>query len=88
MRLLARRRFALGALLVLLVYSTSSSFFLCFALLVQTGLGLDPFLAGSVFAPCSVGFVLVSLAVPQLVARWWASSLLQAQPSTRFRSAC
>ncbi|WP_202967048.1 MFS transporter [Pseudomonas veronii] len=70
MRLLGQRRFALGALLVLLVYSTSSSFFLCFALLVQTGLGLDPFVAGSIFAPCSVGFVLASLAAPRLVARW------------------
>ncbi|MCA5920263.1 MFS transporter [Pectobacterium brasiliense] len=70
MRLLAQRRFLLGVLLVLLVYSTSSSFFLCFALLVQTGLGLDPFLAGSIFAPCSVGFVLASLAAPRLVACW------------------
>lgn len=70
MRLLLQRRFLLGVLLVLLVYSTSSSFFLCFALLVQTGLGLDPFLAGSIFAPCSVGFVLASLAAPRLVARW------------------
>lgn len=70
MRLLVQRRFLLGVLLVLLVYSTSSSFFLCFALLVQTGLGLDPFLAGSIFTPCSVGFVLASLAAPRLVARW------------------
>lgn len=70
MRLLAQRRFALGAVLVLLIYSTSSSFFLCFALLVQTGLGLDPFVAGSIFAPCSVGFILASLAAPRLVARW------------------
>ncbi|ELY6200379.1 MFS transporter [Cronobacter sakazakii] len=69
MRLMAKRHFALGALLVLLVYSTSSSFFLCFALLAQTGLGLDPFLAGSLFAPCSVGFVLASLAAPRLTAR-------------------
>ncbi|MBA1221791.1 UNVERIFIED_ORG: EmrB/QacA subfamily drug resistance transporter [Pseudomonas parafulva] len=70
MQLLAQRRFALGALLVLVVYSTSSSFFLCFALLMQSGLGLDPFRAGSIFAPCSVGFVLASLAAPRLVARW------------------
>lgn len=70
MRLLVQRRFLLGVLLVLLVYSTSSSFFLCFALLVQTGLGLDPFLAGSIFAPCSVGFVLASLAAPRWVTRW------------------
>ncbi len=76
MRLLAQRRFALGALLVLLVYSTSSSFFLCFALLVQTGLGLDPFVAGSIFAPCSVGFVLASLAAPRLVARWGTRAIV------------
>ena len=76
MRLLAQRRFALGAVLVLLVYSTSSSFFLCFALLVQTGLGLDPFMAGSIFAPCSVGFVLASLAAPRLVARWGTRAIV------------
>ncbi|GKW14630.1 MFS transporter [Pectobacterium carotovorum subsp. carotovorum] len=76
MRLLAQRRFLLGVLLVLLVYSTSSSFFLCFALLVQTGLGLDPFLAGSIFAPCSVGFVLASLAAPRLVARWGTHAIV------------
>lgn len=76
MRLLAQRRFALGTLLVLLVYSTSSSFFLCFALLVQTGLGFDPFVAGSIFAPCSVGFVLASLAAPRLVARWGARAIV------------
>ncbi len=70
MQLLGQRRFALGALLVLLVYSTSSSFFLSFALLVQSGLGLDPFMAGSIFAPCSLGFVCASLAAPRLVARW------------------
>ncbi|RUS02374.1 MFS transporter [Pectobacterium polaris] len=75
-RLLAQRRFLLGVLLVLLVYSTSSSFFLCFALLVQTGLGLDPFLAGSIFAPCSVGFVLASLAAPRLVARWGTAAIV------------
>ncbi|SJL82560.1 MFS transporter [Vibrio palustris] len=70
MQLLFQKRFALGAVLVLLVYSTSSSFFLSFALLVQTGLGLDPFIAGSIFAPCSVGFVIASLTAPKLMARW------------------
>lgn len=70
MQLLGQRRFALGALLVLLIYSTSSSFFLCFALLMQSGLGFDPFVAGSIFAPCSLGFVIASLTAPRLVARW------------------
>ncbi|HFP9395851.1 TPA: MFS transporter [Raoultella ornithinolytica] len=75
MRLMAKRHFALGTLLVLLVYSTSSSFFLCFALLVQTGMGLDPFMAGSLFAPCSVGFVLASLAAPRVLSRWGTRTL-------------
>ncbi len=70
MRLLARGHFVPGVLSVLLVYSTSSSFFLCFTLLVQSGLGVDPFVAGSIFAPCSVGFVAASLAAPRLVVRW------------------
>jgi len=56
MALLGQRRFAMGGLLVLLIYSTSSSFFLCFALLAQTGLGLDPFMAGSIFAPVGMLF--------------------------------
>jgi len=76
MQLLAQPRFALGTLLVLLIYSTSSSFFLCFALLVQTGLGLDPFTAGSIFAPCSVGFVLASLSAPYLVSRWGSRAIV------------
>jgi len=76
MRLMAQPHFASGTLLVLLVYSTSSSFFLCFALLMQTGLGLDPFMAGSIFAPCSAGFVLASLAAPKLMARWGTQALV------------
>ena len=54
----------------MLVYSTSSSFFLCFALLMQSGLGLDPFAAGRLFAPCSVAFVAASLMAPRWVGRW------------------
>ncbi|PRB82667.1 MFS transporter [Pseudomonas sp. MYb185] len=76
MRLMGQRRFSVGALLVLLIYSTSSSFFLCFALLLQSGLGLDPFVAGSIFAPCSVGFVAASLAAPRLVARWGTNAIV------------
>lgn len=76
MRLLAQRHVALGVMLVLLVYSTSSSFFLCFALLVQKGFGLDPLQAGLIFAPCSVGFVLASLAAPRLVARWGIRAII------------
>ncbi|MHA7683134.1 MFS transporter [Cupriavidus sp. PET2-C1] len=68
--LFAQRRFALGTLVVLLVYSTASAFFLCFALLLQAGLGVGPLLAGSVFAPASVGFVAASIWAPRLVGRF------------------
>lgn len=61
--------FACGGALVLLIYSTSSSLFLGFALLTQVGLGLDPFIAGSIFAPCSVAFIAASLLAPRLLAR-------------------
>lgn len=70
MVLMRQPRFAQGGLLVLLIYSTASSFFLCFALLVQTGFGLSPFEAGSVFVPCSIAFVILSLSAPRLVARF------------------
>src|SRR5690606_14213578 len=76
MRLFTQRRFSLGAVLVLLVYSTSSSFFLCFALLVQTGFGLDPFMAGIIFSPASVGIGLESLVAPRLVARWGTLAII------------
>ncbi|MBM6398610.1 MFS transporter [Ochrobactrum anthropi] len=62
--------FSAGSLVVLLIYSTSTSLFLCFALLVQSGLGLTPFAAGTLFAPASVGFVVASLTAPKLVARF------------------
>lgn len=70
MALMCQPRFAKGGLLVLLIYSTASSFFLCFALLVQTGFGLRPFEAGSVFVPCSIAFVILSLSAPRIVARF------------------
>lgn len=62
--------FSVGSVVVLLIYSTATSLFLCFALLVQSGLGLAPFAAGTLFAPASVGFVGASLVAPKLVARF------------------
>lgn len=70
MALLAQPRFAAGCLLVTLVFSTASAMFLCYALLLQTGLGVDALTAGAVFAPASVGFVAGSMAAPRLVARF------------------
>lgn len=76
MALMLQPRFAQGGLLVLLIYSTASSFFLCFALLVQTGFGLSPFEAGSLFVPCSVAFVILSLSAPRLVARFGKQAIV------------
>ncbi len=70
MSLMAQPRFAAGCVLVMLIFSTASAMFLCYALLVQTGFGLDALTAGLIFAPASVGFVAGSMAAPRLVARF------------------
>ncbi|MCR2752473.1 MFS transporter, partial [Salmonella enterica] len=49
MTLLAQPRFAAGCLLVTLVFYTASAMFLCYALLLQTGLGVDALTAGTVY---------------------------------------
>jgi len=78
MALLTQPRFAAGCLLVTLVFSTASAMFLCYALLLQTGLGVDALTAGTVFAPASVGFVAGSMAAPRLVARYGTRAILVA----------
>jgi len=67
--------FSIGSLVVLLIYSTATSLFLCFALLVQSGLGLTPFEAGTLFAPASLGFIAASLLAPKLVAHFGNMSI-------------
>ncbi|GGF00834.1 MFS transporter [Stappia taiwanensis] len=67
--LFRNRDFSAGSVVVLLIYSTSTSLFLCFSLLIQSGLGLTPFEAGLVFAPASGGFVVASWAAPKIQAR-------------------
>ena len=62
--------FGPGVAVVLAIYSTASSFFLCFALLLQAGIGLTPFQAGSLFAPASAAFMLASFLAPKLAQRW------------------
>ncbi|WP_265556335.1 MFS transporter [Serratia grimesii] len=68
--LLRQGSFTPGVVVVLAIYSTASSFFLCFALLLQSGMGLTPFQAGSLFAPASVAFMLASFLAPTFVQRW------------------
>ncbi|PHM49505.1 MFS transporter [Xenorhabdus miraniensis] len=74
--LLKNKQFSLGCLLVLFVYSTSSSFFLIFALFLQNGLGFNPFDAGLIFAPASIGFVLSSLNAPYWVKRFGSKAIV------------
>ncbi|MDC9603873.1 MFS transporter [Xenorhabdus griffiniae] len=74
--LLKIKPFSLGCLLVLFIYSTSSSFFLVFALLLQNGLGFNPFDAGLIFAPASIGFVLSSLNAPYWVKRFGSKAII------------
>ncbi|HGM5417335.1 TPA: MFS transporter [Serratia liquefaciens] len=73
--LLRQGSFAPGVGVVLAIYSTASSFFLCFALLLQAGIGLTPFQAGSLFAPASAAFMLASFLAPGLVQRWGSGVL-------------
>ncbi|PHM51697.1 MFS transporter [Xenorhabdus hominickii] len=68
--LLKNKQFRLGCLLVLFVYSTSSSFFLIFALFSQNGLGLKPLEGGFLFVPASIGFILSSLNAPYWIKRF------------------
>ncbi|HEI8865784.1 TPA: MFS transporter [Serratia odorifera] len=67
--------FTRGVAVVLAIYSTASSFFLCFALLLQSGIGLSPFQAGTLFAPASVAFIIGSLLAPLGVRRWGDAAL-------------
>lgn len=67
-QIFSQRGFSAGLVIVLLIYATPTSFFLCFALLLQTGLGLSPLAAASQLTPMSVGFIAASLVAPRLVA--------------------
>lgn len=69
-RLFRNTNFSIGSLVVFLIYSTATSLFLSFALLVQSGFGLTAFESGLLFAPASVGFVIASLLAPALVVRF------------------
>lgn len=73
--MLACKNFTLGTLLVLLVFSTASAFFLSFAFLAQSGFGLSPAMAGSLFVPCSMGFMLASILSPRLVSRFGPTAI-------------
>lgn len=67
--------FVAGVVLFLVFYSTLNSFFLANALLVQLGLGLGPFAAGSIMTPSAIAFAAVSVRAGQLVARFGTAAL-------------
>ncbi|MDR3515773.1 MAG: MFS transporter [Azospirillaceae bacterium] len=68
--LFGNRGFAGAASVVLLIYSTPASFFLCFSLMMQSGFGVTPLRAGSLLTPMSIGFIGASLIANRLVTRF------------------
>lgn len=73
--LFANRGFAAGVLLFLVFFSTLNSFFLANALLLQLGLGLGPFAAGSVLTPSAVVFAVTSTQAGRIVGRFGGRAL-------------
>lgn len=68
--------FILGAIAILCIYSTSSAFPMSIALFYQSGFNLNPFQAGLLFMPASVGFVASSLMTPKWQAHYGNRTLL------------
>lgn len=68
--------FILGAITILCIYSTSSAFPMNIALFYQSGFNLNPFQAGLLFMPASVGFVASSLMTPKWQAHYGNRTLL------------
>lgn len=66
--LFRNRAFAVGAMLVLIFYSTLNSFFLAFAFLVQLGLQRSALEAGSIVSILAITFMIASLAAGRLTA--------------------
>ncbi|WP_027555436.1 MFS transporter [Bradyrhizobium sp. Cp5.3] len=60
MGLFGNRSFTIGVVLVLVYYSTHSSFFLAYAFLVQVGLGRSPLAAGIILSAVPVAFMIGS----------------------------
>lgn len=76
--LFRNRRFAAGALLFLVFFSSLNSFFLANALLLQLGLGLGPFAAGSVLTPSAVLFAVTSTQAGRIVGHFGTRALERA----------
>jgi sugar phosphate permease len=70
--LFRNRSFTIGVVLVLLYYSTHSSFFLAYALLVQVGLSRSPLAAGIILSTVPAAFMISSTIAGRAAAehRW------------------
>lgn len=76
MQILLNIPFIIGLMVVMSVYATSSAFPLLLSILLQNGFGLTPLIAGLVFVPSSIGFVVSSFLTPKWVYRWGDKTLL------------
>lgn len=70
--LFRNRSFTIGVVLVLIYYSTHSSFFLAYAFLVQVGLGRSPLAAGIILSAVPAAFMIGSTVAGRAAAghRW------------------
>jgi MFS family permease len=68
-RVFRARGMRLSLLTVAALFATNSGLFLVFTYYLQTGLGIEPFVAGLMFVPLGVGFSLASAANRWLTAR-------------------
>ncbi|MGB3440623.1 MAG: MFS transporter [Actinophytocola sp.] len=68
-RVFRARGMRLSLLTVAALFATNSGLFLVFTYYLQTGLGLEPFVAGLMFVPLGVGFSLASAANRWLTSR-------------------
>jgi len=64
------KSFVIGSVVILLIYSTPASLFLCFSMLLQNGFDMSALSAGMSITPMSVGFIAASFAAPKLVVRF------------------
>jgi EmrB/QacA subfamily drug resistance transporter len=72
---LSNYRFAGGVAVVFLVYFTSSSFFMCMASLLQSGLGLSALSSGLIFIPGNAAFAITSLTAPKILKKFGSGFL-------------
>jgi EmrB/QacA subfamily drug resistance transporter len=68
--LFRNRAFTIGVLLVLLYYSTHSSFFLAYAFFVQIGLGLSPLSSGIILSAVPLAFMVGSAIAGRVATEW------------------